>query len=119
MLRPYGGADREVFVRSDGPFLPGLEQTKAHVRLSFETAGTIATQGVTWLNFVVGALQSFRLPFFYEAKPNQLAGLGVLEILNPSNTSLYDVKVDVFIRSFCYTFRQLLLQKLTSVSRDS
>lgn len=98
--------DREVFVRSDGPFLPGPEQTKAHVRLSFETAGTIATQGVTWLNFVVGTLQPFLCPSC-EAKTNQRAGLGVLEILNPSNTSLYDVKVDVFIRSFCRSFRQL------------
>lgn len=26
-------------------------------------------------------------------------GLGDLEILNPQNTSLYDVQVDVFIRS--------------------
>lgn len=55
----WESVDREVFVRADGPFLPG--NTMAQLRMSFETAGTSPSQGVAWMNWVVGALPVFPL----------------------------------------------------------
>ncbi|GAA5822448.1 hypothetical protein JCM11251_006341 [Rhodosporidiobolus azoricus] len=65
--------ESEIFVRTSGPSLPGpAGMAKAHLRMTFETG----SERWRWLNFI--------------------APLGVLEILNPQNTTKQEVKIDVF-----------------------
>ncbi|GAA5914957.1 hypothetical protein JCM6882_001943 [Rhodosporidiobolus microsporus] len=65
--------ESEIFVRTEGPSLPGPNGlAKAHLQMRFETG----SEKWRWMNFV--------------------APLGVLEILNPQNTTQQDVRIDVF-----------------------
>ncbi|GAA5869866.1 hypothetical protein JCM8547_008093 [Rhodosporidiobolus lusitaniae] len=65
--------DNEIFVTTNGPSLPGANN-KAHLRMRFETS--VVDNEFAWLNWI--------------------CGIGVLEILNPENTTLQEVKIDVY-----------------------
>ncbi|BGO93248.1 hypothetical protein NBRC10512_000099 [Rhodotorula toruloides] len=65
-------ASHYIFVYTEGPSLPNTANTKAHLRVRFET-GSPAWR---WLNWV--------------------CAVGILEITNPNNSTVQDVKIDVF-----------------------
>ncbi|GAA6063162.1 hypothetical protein JCM10212_005007 [Sporobolomyces blumeae] len=90
-----GGLDSLVFVSSTGPSQKRGGLNRAHLRLVFETGG----------------------PEYYWM--NNILAVGVLEILNPSNTSVQDVHIDAFNASSFFSLPSSIPSAPVPTASDS